>query len=81
MMEMLNRISKILKDYCGTLSEDSVRHNFILIYELLNEALDFGYPQAASTELLKPFIYNEPVTGEGVTEKTIRSLMPTDAKV
>ena len=81
MMEMLHRISRIFKDYCGTLSEDSVRKNFILIYELLDEALDFGYPQAMSTELLKSFIYNEPVTGEGVTEKTIRSLMPIAIKI
>lgn len=46
MLEMLHRISRIFKDYCGTLSEDTVRKNFILIYELLDEALDYGYPQA-----------------------------------
>ena len=44
------------------LSEEGIRKNFILIYELLDEILDFGYPQqGTSTENMKTFIYNEPV--------------------
>jgi AP-4 complex subunit mu-1 len=35
-------ISNIIKDYCGVLSEESIRLNFVLIYELLDEVLDFG---------------------------------------
>ena len=30
------------QDYCGTLSEDSLRKNFILVYELLDEMIDYG---------------------------------------
>lgn len=61
MIELLNRMAKVFKDYCGVLSEEAIRKNFILIYELLDEILDFGYPQGTSTETLKNFIYNEPV--------------------
>ena len=43
----------MFKDYCGTLSEESIRKNFVLLYELLDEMLDFGYPQTTSTEHLK----------------------------
>lgn len=41
------------------LSEEAIRKNFILIYELLDEVLDFGYPQGTSTENLKAHVYNE----------------------
>jgi AP-4 complex subunit mu-1 len=60
-IELLNRTAKVFKDYCGVLSEESIRQNFILIYELLDEVLDYGYPQNTSTETLKNFIYNEAV--------------------
>ena len=37
--EVLNRITKLIKDYCGILSEDSIRTNFVLIYEILDEVM------------------------------------------
>ena len=60
MMELLSRLKKVFKDYCGVLTEESIRRNFILLYELLDEVLDFGYIQATSTETLKAFVLNEP---------------------
>jgi AP-4 complex subunit mu-1 len=56
----------VFKDYCGTLSEEAMRKNFILLYELLDEMLDYGYPQVTQTENLKAFIYNEPIVVEPV---------------
>lgn len=58
-IELLNRIAKVFKDYCGVLNEDSIRKNFILLYELLDEMLDFGYPQTTSTEVLRECVHNE----------------------
>ena len=49
----------MFKDYCGVLTEESIRKNFILIYELLDEMMDFGYPQITSTESLKICVHNE----------------------
>jgi len=60
-IELLSRLAKCFKDYCGLLSEEAIRKNFILIYELLDEVLDYGYPQLTSTESLKGFVHNEPV--------------------
>lgn len=60
-LEMLTRVTKVFKDYCGVLTEESIRVNFVLIYELLDEILDFGYVQDTSTELLKAYVFNEPV--------------------
>lgn len=51
----------MFKDYCGTLSEEAIRKNFILLYEILDEMLDYGYPQVTQTENLKGFLYNEPI--------------------
>jgi len=63
-VEMLQRMTKVVKDFCGVLSEESIRKNFVLVYELLDEMLDFGYPQLTSTEQLKGCIHNEAIMTE-----------------
>mmetsp|Transcript_24994 Transcript_24994/g.37956 ORF Transcript_24994/g.37956 Transcript_24994/m.37956 type:complete len:470 (+) Transcript_24994:36-1445(+) len=65
-IELLSTIAKVFKDYCGTLSEEAIRKNFILLYELLDEMMDYGYPQVTRTENLKAFVYNEPIVVEPV---------------
>lgn len=60
-LELLERLSTFIKDYCGVLSEEAIRRNFTLIYELLDEMIDFGYPQVMATEDLKVHIRSEPV--------------------
>ena len=42
------------------LNEESLRKNFTLIYELVDEILDFGWPQSASTAELQSFVFNTP---------------------
>ena len=49
-----------VQDYCGLVSEEAVRKNFLLIYELLDEVIDYGYPQNSSSEALREFVLNEP---------------------
>uniref|UniRef100_A0AAX7TST4 AP-4 complex subunit mu-1 n=1 Tax=Astatotilapia calliptera TaxID=8154 RepID=A0AAX7TST4_ASTCA len=60
--EFLNRLAALVKDYCGSLSEKSVQMNFALIYELLDEIVDYGYIQTTSSDVLKNFIQTEAVT-------------------
>ncbi|KAB5568760.1 hypothetical protein DKX38_002553 [Salix brachista] len=60
-LELLQRIARVIKDYLGVLNEDSLRKNFVLVYELLDEVIDFGYVQTTSTELLKSYVFNEPL--------------------
>uniref|UniRef100_UPI003AAC1A4E AP-4 complex subunit mu-1 n=1 Tax=Centroberyx gerrardi TaxID=166262 RepID=UPI003AAC1A4E len=62
LIEFLNRLTALIKDYCGSLSEKSVRMNFALIYELLDEAVDYGYIQTTSSDVLKNFIQTEAVS-------------------
>lgn len=61
-IEFLNRLMALIKDYCGSLSEKSVRMNFALIYELLDEVVDYGYIQTTSSDVLKNFIQTEAVS-------------------
>ncbi|XP_063305730.1 AP-4 complex subunit mu-1 isoform X2 [Pelobates fuscus] len=60
-IDLLNRLASLIRDYCGDLSEAVVSLNFALIYELLDEVLDYGYVQTTSTEMLKNFIQSDPV--------------------
>ncbi|KAJ9542924.1 hypothetical protein OSB04_029430 [Centaurea solstitialis] len=60
-LELLLRIARVTKDYLGILNEDSIRKNFVLMYELLDEVIDFGYVQTTSTEVLKSCVFNEPI--------------------
>nr|GME19843.1 AP-4 complex subunit mu [Ipomoea batatas] len=64
-LELLQRIARVTKDYLGILNEDSLRKNFVLVYELLDEVIDFGYVQTTSTEVLKSYIFNEPIVVDG----------------
>lgn len=38
-LELLQRIARVIKDYLGVLNEDSLRKNFVLVYELLDEVV------------------------------------------
>lgn len=73
-------MTKIFKDFCGVLNEEAMRRNFVLIYEILDEILDGGYPQHTTTERLKQCIHNEAVLVEvpnvKVTSKAIPVTVP-----
>ena len=40
---------QIMREYFGSLEEESIRDNFVLVYELLDEVMDHGYPQVTSS--------------------------------
>ncbi|XP_067893206.1 AP-1 complex subunit mu-1-like isoform X2 [Heterodontus francisci] len=50
---------KIFIEYFGDLEQESIQDNFILIYELLDEIMDFGYPQITETAILQEYITQE----------------------
>ncbi|NXJ58463.1 AP4M1 protein, partial [Spizaetus tyrannus] len=61
LVEFLNRLVTLLRDFCGPLSEKNISLNFALIYELLDEMLDYGYVQTTAPEVLRNFMHTEPV--------------------
>uniref|UniRef100_A0AAZ3QN21 MHD domain-containing protein n=1 Tax=Oncorhynchus tshawytscha TaxID=74940 RepID=A0AAZ3QN21_ONCTS len=54
--EFLYKMCDVMAAYFGKVSEENIKNNFVLIYELLDEILDFGYPQNSETGALKTFI-------------------------
>ncbi|KAL2813814.1 AP-2 complex subunit MU [Aspergillus cavernicola] len=70
--EFLYRLVLLGKSYFGKFDEEAVKNNFVLIYELLDEILDFGYPQNTDPDTLKMYI-----TTEGVKSAIVNN--PTDS--
>ena len=43
----------MLVEYFKELEEESIRDNFVIIYELLDEMMDFGFPQTTESKILQ----------------------------
>jgi len=51
----LYKFIDVLKSYFEEVEEESIRDNFVIIYELMDETMDFGYPQVTESRLLKEY--------------------------
>ena len=51
----LYKLIEVLKQYFGEVCEESIRDNFVIIYELFDEMMDFGYPQTTDPKILSKF--------------------------
>ncbi|TPX31627.1 hypothetical protein SeMB42_g07730 [Synchytrium endobioticum] len=67
--EFLYKIATLGKSYFGKFNEEAVKNNFALIYELMDEICDFGYPQTTEPETLKLYITTEGVKSERAAEE------------
>lgn len=57
LFEYLIQMVRVLKSYLGdNFTDDSLRGNFTLVYELFDEMMDNGYPQNCSVDVLKMYI-------------------------
>ncbi|KAJ7956200.1 AP-1 complex subunit mu-2 [Quillaja saponaria] len=52
----LHRVVDVFKHYFLELEEESLRDNFVVVYELLDEVMDFGFPQYTEARILSEFI-------------------------
>ncbi|RWA08664.1 hypothetical protein EKO27_g6456 [Xylaria grammica] len=55
----LHKIVEVFTEYFKALEEESIRDNFVIIYELLDEMMDFGYPQTTESKILQEYITQE----------------------
>eukprot|EP00127_Corallochytrium_limacisporum_P006832 Clim_evm47s236 gene=Clim_evmTU47s236 len=60
----LHKVVNIMTEYFKELQEESIRDNFVIIYELLDELMDFGYPQVTETKILQEYITQESYKAE-----------------
>ncbi|KXL46345.1 hypothetical protein M433DRAFT_204873 [Acidomyces richmondensis BFW] len=73
--EFLYKLVSLGKSYFGRFDEEAVKSNFVMVYELLDEILDFGYPQNTETETLKMYITTEGVKSERALEDSSKITM------
>ena len=55
-LTFLYKVRDVFCSYFKELEDESLRDNFVITYELLDEMMDHGYPQITSPEVLKSFI-------------------------
>jgi AP-4 complex subunit mu-1 len=67
-----------INDFCGGLTEENLRTNFVLIYELIDEIIDYGHPQFTDPETLKGFTNTEAEKVYGSTVEYLVSQIPLD---
>lgn len=56
---LLHKVCQVMEDYFKDVEEESIRDNFVIIYELLDELVDFGYPQTTDGKILQEYITQE----------------------
>ena len=55
-IEILHRAVDIFEDYFNECTDSSLKENFVIVYELLDEMLDNGFPLATEVNILKELI-------------------------
>lgn len=56
LIEFLHRVVDIFEDYFGGCNESIIKENYVVVYELLDEMLDNGFPLATESNVLKELI-------------------------
>lgn len=56
MIEFLHRVIDTFQDYFNDCSESIIKENYVVVYELLDEMLDNGFPLATESNILKELI-------------------------
>lgn len=55
-IEFLHRVVDTFDDYFTECTESIIKENFVVVYELLDEMLDNGFPLATESNILKELI-------------------------
>jgi len=55
-IEFLHRVVDTFEDYFTECSESSIKDNYVVVYEVLDEMLDNGFPLATEANILKELI-------------------------
>lgn len=55
-LTFLYKCIEVFGEYFKDVEEESIRDNFVVIYELLDEMMDFGYPQTTEGKILQEYV-------------------------
>ncbi|CAN6468939.1 unnamed protein product [Victoria cruziana] len=75
-LEFLGRVADVLSDYLGNLDEDFIKDNFVIVYELLDEMMDNGFPLTTEPNILK-----EVIAPPNLVNKVLNVVTGTSSKV
>ena len=50
------RMTQVFKEYFKEVDEESIRDNFVTVHELLDEMIDYGFPQSTESKILQEYI-------------------------
>ncbi|XP_018570209.1 AP-3 complex subunit mu-2 [Anoplophora glabripennis] len=80
-IEFLHRIVDTFQDYFSDCTESIIKENYVVVYELLDEMLDNGFPLATESNILKELIKPPNILrtiANTVTGKTnVSDILPT----
>lgn len=74
-VDLLTRVARVFDDYCGAASEESLRLNVVLLHELLDDMVDTGVVQTASTARLRAQLFNEATVPHAVAPSASELLL------
>jgi AP-3 complex subunit mu len=55
-LEWLNRVADTIQDYFGSVSEEVIKENFVIVYQLLDEMMDGGHVMTVEGNVLQELI-------------------------
>ncbi|TRY66693.1 hypothetical protein DNTS_011623 [Danionella cerebrum] len=68
----LYKLVEVFSEYFKELEEESIQDNFVVVYELLDELMDFGFPQTTDSKILQEYI-----TQQGTKLEVAKTKVPT----
>lgn len=77
----LNDLISVLTHHFKELNEISIKDNYSIIYELLDEMMDFGIPQLTDDKILKEYITQQSFTFEKLINQVSSSATSTHKKI
>lgn len=80
-IEFLHRIVDTFKDYFEDCTEATIKENYVVVYELLDEMLDNGFPLATESnilqDLIKPPNFLRSITNTMTGKTNLSETLPT----
>ncbi|CCW61967.1 unnamed protein product [Phytomonas sp. EM1] len=69
----MRRCITVFESYFKRVKEETIRDNFVIIYELLDEMADFGFPQYTEGKILKDYIFQKGLIASLLMDDTLAS--------
>jgi AP-2 complex subunit mu-1 len=63
------RLLQIFRNYFEEINEDTLRQHFVVVQQLIDESMDYGYPQMTEVDVLKSFITTGGTRGDSARQK------------